>query len=208
GTATTAGTKILTIYETAESTPKVIEVPFGATLRVILEHADIQHADNDIRAVVVGGAEGGALPPSALDTPFDYDPIEAAGAIVGSGILELLPVSTCMVNWAMERSRYLSKESCGKCVPCRIGMKRITGILEGIISDLGVNSDGDMLDEFAGYIPDGSLGGFGVHAPNALKTARRYWPDHFQKHIQEQECPTGTCIPLRSHRFVTKHVLP
>src|SRR5690349_13783427 len=138
GTATTAGTKILTVYETTESTPKVIEVPFGATLRAILEHADIQHAANDIRAVVVGGAEGGALPPSALDTPFDFDPIEAAGAIVGSGMLELLPVNTCMVHWAMERSQYLSKESCGKCVPCRLGVKRIAGILEGIVSDLGI----------------------------------------------------------------------
>ena len=209
GTSVTGGTKVLTVYDyVPDSEPKVVEVPFGITLRGILRHAGYSRAEGELRAIVVGGAEGGALPTSLLDTPFDYDPLEEAGAIVGSGILELLPANTCMVAWAMERSRYLSKESCGKCVPCRIGMKRITGILEGIISDLGVNSDGDMLDEFAGYIPDGSLCGFGVHAPNALKTARRYWPDHFQKHIQEQECPTGTCIPLRSHRFVTKHVLP
>ena len=209
GTSVTGGTKVLTVYDyVPDSEPKVVEVPFGITLREILRHAGYSRAEGELRAIVVGGAEGGALPTSLLDTPFDYDPLEEAGAIVGSGILELLPANTCMVAWAMERSRYLSKESCGKCVPCRIGMKRITGILEGIISALGVNSDGDMLDEFAGYIPDGSLCGFGVHAPNALKTARRYWPDHFQKHIQEQECPTGTCIPLRSHRFVTKHVLP
>src|SRR5579884_4365984 len=207
GTATTAGTKILTVYDTTESTPKVIEVPFGATLRAILEHADMQHADNDIRAVVVGGAEGGALPPSALDTPFDYDPIEAAGAIVGSGILELLPANTCMVHWAMERSQYLSKESCGKCVPCRLGVKRIVGILEGIVSDLGIKGDLDVLDEFATYVPNGSLCGFGVQAPNPLKTAKRYWPDHFKMHIEELQCPTGTCVPVRSHRFVTKHVL-
>lgn len=207
GTATTAGTKILTVYDTTESTPKVIEVPFGATLRAILEHADMQHADNDIRAVVVGGAEGGALPPSALDTPFDYDPIEAAGAIVGSGILELLPANTCMVHWAMERSQYLSKESCGKCVPCRLGVKRIAGILEGIVSDLGIKGDLDVLDEFATYVPNGSLCGFGVQAPNPLKTAKRYWPDHFKMHIEELQCPTGTCVPVRSHRFVTKHVL-
>src|SRR6266566_1829984 len=209
GTSVTGGTKVLTVYDDVPgSEPRVIEVPFGATLREILRHAGYSRTDGELRAVVVGGAEGGALPTSLLDTPFDYDPLEEAGAIVGSGIVELLPANTCMVAWAMERSRYLSKESCGKCVPCRIGMKRITGILEGIISDLGVNSDGDMLDEFAGYVPDGSLCGFGVHAPNALKTARRYWPDHFQKHIQEQECRTRTCIPLRSHRFVTKHVLP
>src|SRR5713226_1692535 len=209
GTATTSGTKVLTIYDyVPDSEPKVVEVPFGATLREILRHAGYSRAEGELRAVVVGGAEGGALPTSLLDTPFDFDPLEEAGAIVGSGILELLPVNTCMVAWAMERSRYLSKESCGKCVPCRIGMKRITGILEGIISDLGVNSDGDMLDEFAKYIPDGSLCGFGIHAPNALKTARRYWPDHFQVHIKDQQCPTGACVPMRSHRFVLKHVLP
>src|SRR6266702_3661884 len=209
GTAMTGGTKVLTVYDYApDSEPKVIEVPFGTTLREILRHAGYNHPDSELRAVVVGGAEGGALPPKLLDTPFDYDPIEEAGAIVGSGIIELLPANTCMVAWAMERSRYLSYESCGKCVPCRIGMKRITGILEGVISDLGVKSDLDMLDEFAQYIPDGSLCGFGIHAPNALKTAKRYWPDHFRMHVEEQECPTGTCVPVRAHRFVKKHVLP
>ena len=209
GTATTSGTKVLTIYDyVPDSEPKVVEVPFGATLREILRHAGYSRAEGELRAVVVGGAEGGALPTSLLDTPFDFDPLEEAGAIVGSGIIELLPANTCMVAWAMERSRYLSKESCGKCVPCRIGMKRITGILEGMISDLGVSNDLAMLDEFAEYVPNGSLCGFGIHATNALKTAKRYWPDHFQMHVKELQCPTGSCIPVRSHRFVTKHVLP
>lgn len=209
GTAVTGGTKVLTIYDyVPDSEPHVVEIPFGATLREILRHAGYNRAEGELRAIVVGGAEGGALPPSLLDTPFDYDALEEVGAIVGSGIIELLPANTCMVAWAMERSRYLSYESCGKCVPCRIGMKRITGILEGIISDIGVNNDAAMLDELSEYVPDGSLCGFGVEATNALKTARRYWPDHFQKHIEDQECPTGSCIPVRSHRFVTKHVLP
>ena len=209
GTAITGGTKVLTVYDyVPDSEPKVVEVPFGATLRDILQHAGISHAETDLRAVVVGGAEGGALPTSALDTPFDYDPIEEAGAIVGSGVIELLPANTCMVAWAMERSRYLSKESCGKCVPCRMGVKRIEGILEGIVSDLGVKADLDVLDEFAEYVPNGSLCGFGVQAPNPLKTAKRYWPDHFQMHIEQQQCPTGSCVPVRAHRFVTKHVLP
>jgi len=209
GTETTSGTKVLTVYDyMLDSEPKVIEVPFGATLREIMRHAGYNRAYADLRAVVVGGAEGGALPTSLLDTPFDFDPIEQAGAIVGSGVIELLPANTCMVAWAMERSRYLAKESCGKCVPCRLGVKRIEGILEGITSDLGVNADLDLLDEFAGYVPNGSLCGFGVHAPNPLKTARRYWPDHFRMHIEEQRCPAGTCVPARAHRFVTKHVLP
>lgn len=208
GTAKTGGSKIVTVYGVNESEPRVVEVPFGTPLRAILEQSGLRPGDDDIRAVVVGGAEGGALPSSLLDTPYDFDPIEEAGAIIGSSIIELLPRETCMVAWAMERSRYLSKESCGKCVPCRLGVKRITGILEGIISDLGVNGDLDVLDEFAAYVPNGSLCGFGVEATNPLKTARRYWPDHFTTHIQDQQCPTGTCAPVRAHRFVTKHVLP
>jgi len=209
GTAATSGTKVLTIYDyVPDSEPKVVEVPFGSTLREILRHAGYNRAEGELRAVVVGGAEGGALPTSLLDTPFDFDELEEIGAIVGSGIIELLPAATCMVAWAMERSRYLSKESCGKCVPCRLGMKRITGILEGVISDLGMKNDLDTLDEFAQYVPSGSLCGFGIHAPNALKTAKLYWLEHFQMHIMEQQCPTGSCIPVRAHRFVTKHVLP
>jgi NADH:ubiquinone oxidoreductase subunit F (NADH-binding) len=209
GTAATGGTKLLTVYDYApDGVARVIEVPFGTTLREILNHAGIKRADSDIRAIVVGGAEGGALPVSLLDMPFDFDPIEEAGAIVGSSMIELLPANTCMVAWAMERSRYLSKESCGKCVPCRLGVKRIAGILEGMVSDLGINSDLAVLDEFAEYVPNGSLCGFGIQATNPLKTARRYWPDHFTMHIEELQCPTGTCVPVRAHRFVTKHVLP
>ena len=208
GTATTPGTKLLTIYNLAESEPRLIEVPFGTSLRDILTQADSNLVLNNLQAVVVGGAEGGALPANLLDTPYDFDPLEEAGVIVGSGVIDVLPKNTCMVSWALERTRYLSHESCGKCVPCRLGTKRITGILEGIISDLGVNGDLDVLDEFAGYVANGSLCGFGVQAPNSLKTARRYWPEHFTLHVQEQQCPAGTCVPMRSHRFVTKHVLP
>ncbi len=209
GTETTPGTKILTVYDyTPASQPQVIEVPFGTTLRQIITAAGYTHTDSDLRGIVVGGAEGGALPLAAFDTPYDYDPLEEAGAIVGSGIVELLAADTCMVHWAMERSEYLSKETCGKCVPCRVGVKRVAGLLEGIISDLGEMGDLDVLEEFSKYIPDGSICGFGVNAPNPLKTARRYWPEHFIMHIQEQQCPTGTCLPVRSHRYVTKHVLP
>jgi len=209
GSTTSGGTKVLTVYDyLPDSEPKVIEVPFGMTLREVLRHAGYSRPEGELSAIVVGGAEGGALPIALLDTPFDFDPIEQVGAIVGSGVVELLPANTCMVAWAMDRSRYLSNESCGKCVPCRLGMKRITGFLEGIVSDLGVKKDLDVLDEFAEYVPNGSLCGFGIQATNALKTAKHYWPEHFQAHIEEQTCPTGTCVPLRAHRLVTKHVLP
>ncbi len=211
GTTMTAGTKLLTVYDIGDDIQgTLVEIPFGTPLRAILTEAGLTRSEGEFLAVVVGGLEGGALPVSLLDTPYDYDPLEDAGAIVGSGVIELLPADINMVQWAMERSRVLSDESCGKCVPCRLGMKRITGLLEGIISDLGVNGDLDVLDEFATYVPNGSLCGFGVQAPNPLKTAKRYWSEHFTSLISGEPLPTGirTPLPVRSHRFVTKHVLP
>src|SRR5437762_9851470 len=98
GTATTGGTKVLTVYDyVPDSEPRVVEVPFGATLREILRHVGFSRPEGDLHAFVVGGAEGGALPTSLLDTPFDYDPLEEAGAIVGSGIIVLLAANPCLV---------------------------------------------------------------------------------------------------------------
>jgi len=208
GSRESAGTKIFTVYgPEPNAEPKVIEIPLGWTIRQALRHAVIGQNEHDIRAVVVGGAEGGALPVDLLDTPLDYETLEAVGAIMGAGTLEVLPASTCMVAWARERSQYLSDESCGKCVPCRLGMKRIATTLEGIISDLGDNEDLALLEEFGQYVPDGSLCGFGVHAPNPVKTAMRYFSEDFRVHIEEQRCPQGVCLPLRVHRYVTKGVL-
>jgi len=116
GTSTTPGTKILTVYGLVKSEPKIVEVPFGASLRDIFAEAGVSLAEDDIRAVVVGGAEGGALPPALLDTPYDFDPLENAGAIVGSSIIELLPATTCMVAWALERSRYFACSLCCRSI--------------------------------------------------------------------------------------------
>jgi NADH:ubiquinone oxidoreductase subunit F (NADH-binding) len=156
--------------------------------------------------VAVGGREGGVLPLAQLGTPLDFEPLEDAGTILGSGVVEVLPADTCMVRWAMARSDYLAGESCGKCIPCRVGVKRIAGTLEGIASGLGTQDDLALLDEFAHYVPDGSLCGFGVNAVHPLLTAMKYFPDDFAAHL-EGRCPTGTCLPVRAHRYVTKHVL-
>lgn len=208
GTQTTSGTKLVTVYDLAPNDqPKVVEVPFGMTIQDILAQAGVRRTDDEIRAVLVGGAEGGALPPSLLKTPYDFDPIEETGAIIGSSIIELLPAKTSMVEWVMGRTQYLSKETCGKCVPCRVGVKRIEGILEGIVSGLGISGDLAVLDEFAQYVPNGSLCGYGINAVNPLKTVKRYWPDEFQLYIDEKRAPFGPIIPVRAHRFVTKHVL-
>jgi NADH:ubiquinone oxidoreductase subunit F (NADH-binding) len=202
------GTKLLTIYGPEPGAePRLIEVELGTTVRQALRHAGITLNERDARGVVVGGPEGGVLPPAYFDTPIDYDALEQVGTIMGSGTVEVLPANTCMVAWANQRMEYLSRESCGKCVPCRLGVKRMAGTLETLISDLGAPEDLKLLEELAEYVPNGSLCGFGVHAPHPLVTAMRYFADDFRLHIEEQRCPTGTCVPLRVHRFVKKHVL-
>jgi NADH:ubiquinone oxidoreductase subunit F (NADH-binding) len=207
GSAQSSGTKLFTLYGPDSDEPRLIEVPLGTTIRQALRHAGMVLNERAARGAVVGGPEGGVLPPSLFDTPLDFETIEQTGAIIGSGTIEILPAETCMVAWSRERSKYLTAQSCGKCVPCRLGMKRITGTLEGIISDLGGPDDLPLLEEFARYVPDGSLCGFGIHAPNAVVTAMRYYEDDFHAHIDEHRCPTGTCVPLRVHRYTKKHVL-
>jgi NADH-quinone oxidoreductase subunit F len=208
GTEATAGTKLLTIIGpsgTMDDT-QVIEVPFGVSIRQALRQARLEVNESTARAVVVGGREGGALPLSQLDIAVDFEPLEQAGVILGSAILEVLPKDTCMVRWAMETTAYLADETCGKCVPCRVGVKRVATTLEGIVSDLGTQDDLKLLDEFAHYIADGSLCGFGVSAVNPVATAMRYFADDFTAHLGGR-CPAGTCQPVRAHRYTTKHVL-
>ena len=206
GTEVSPGTKLLTVIWPASPQGVVVEVPFGMRLRDVLAKAGAPVNDTGLRAVEVGGGEGGVLPPTLLDTPYDYEPLEEAGVIVGSSIVELLPNDTCMVRWATERSNALARESCGKCVPCRVGVKRIAGTLEGIISSLGAEDDMTLLADFAQYVPDGSLCGFGVNAVKPLTTAMKYFNDDFTAHLNGT-CPTGVCEPVRAHRYATKHVL-
>jgi NADH-quinone oxidoreductase subunit F len=200
------GTKLLTIIWPGSPQGVVVEAPFGTKIRDVLAKAGVPTSETTARAVVVGGGEGGALPLNLLDTPYDYESLEEVGVIVGSSIIELLPVNTCMVRWATDRSDMLAKESCGKCVPCRVGVKRIAGTLEGIVSSLGTEDDMGLLTEFAQYVPDGSLCGFGVNAVKPLTTAMKYFADDFTAHLNGK-CPTGTCEPVRAHRYATKHVL-
>ena len=204
GSQATAGTKLITVI--GPDGARLVEIPFGATLRQALRVAGIDANESNSRGVVVGGMEGGVLPLKALDTAYDFDALEQAGVIVGSSMIEVLPNDACMVRWAMERSDFLAGESCGKCVPCRVGVKRVAGVLQGLVSGLGTEDDLKLLDEFSHYIPDGSLCGFGVHATHPLITAMRNFPDDFAAHLAGH-CPTETCEPVRAHRFATKHVL-
>jgi NADH:ubiquinone oxidoreductase subunit F (NADH-binding) len=206
GTAETPGTKMITVVD-PQGKSRLVEASFGLPVAEIVTRAGVPLTPDTARAVVVGGPEGGALPPDLWKTPFDFAPLAQVGAIVGSGTVRVLAKDTCMVAWAMDQTDFLAKESCGKCIPCRTGTKRINGTLQGIVSDVGNVGDLDLLAEFADYVPDGSLCGFGWNATNGLKTAMRYFADDFQHHLAGT-CPTGACaVPVRSHRFATKGVL-
>jgi NADH:ubiquinone oxidoreductase subunit F (NADH-binding) len=205
GSQATPGTKLLTVID-ANGAASLVEVPFGTTARDALRAAGVSLGESTTRGAVVGGWEGGVLPASQLGVAIDFETLEDVGAILGSAVIEVLPQSTCMVRWAAERSAYLSRETCGKCVPCRVGVKRIAGTLEGIASGLGTQDDLALLDEFSHYVPDGSLCGFGVNAVHPVVTAMKYFADDFTAHL-EGRCPTETCLPTRAHRYVTKHVL-
>ncbi len=206
GSQATSGAKLVTVIGPGMTQGRLIELPFGATLAQALRAAGVDANEATTRAVVVGGMEGDALPLAQLTTAFDFEALHEVGAIVGSAVIEALPSDTCMVHWAMERATYLAKESCGKCVPCRVGVKRVAGLLEGMTSGLGTKGDLDTLTDFSHYIPDGSLCGFGVNAVHPLTSAMRYFADDFSAHL-DGRCPTGTCAPVRAHRYATKHVL-
>lgn len=205
GSEMSPGTKLVTVIDPT-GRAMLVEVPLGAPLSDVLKAAGVAANEGAARAVAVGGMEGGVLPLAQLGTAFDYESLEDAGAIVGSSVVEVLPADTCMVHWAMQRSDYLSRESCGKCVPCRVGVKRIAGTLEGIESGLGTDADLALLEEFSRYVPDGSLCGFGVNAVHPVVTAMKYFAGDFRAHL-DGACPTGTCLPVRAHRYATKHVL-
>lgn len=208
GSKNSPGTKLVTVYGAGASDAegRLVEVPFGVSLQQILRVAGAEANESVARGVVVGGKEGGVVPLSLLNTPFDFEPLDAAGCIVGSSVLEVVPARTCMAHWAMERTEYLAGETCGKCVPCRVGVKRVAGTLEGVISSLGAQDDMALLEEFSRYIPDGSLCGFGVNAVHPVVTAMKYFADDFTAHMAGR-CAMGTCTPVRAHRYATKHVL-
>ena len=205
GSKDVAGTKLVTVYD-AQGQGTVVEVSMGMPIATILQKAGIAITPENARGVVVGGPEGGVLPAELWNTPFDFDSLKSVGTILGSATIEVLPKSTCMVEWSRSRTDYLAQASCGKCIPCRTGVKRATGVLAGIMSDVGNQSDVAVLQDLAEYIPSGSLCGFGWNATHPMKTAMRYFADDFTKHLNG-ECPTGTCFPVRTHRFALKKVL-
>ncbi len=205
GNTATYNYKLLTLYG-LDGKPVIVEAAFGSTIAQIFEKSNMALNPNTVRAVVVGGPEGGVLGPQAWNTPYDYETLAAVNCIVGSGVIEVIPAQTCMVEWARKRMEYLSKETCGKCVPCRVGVKRAATVLATMTSNVAKDEDMATLTDLLTYIPRGSLCGFGWNASRAAQTAQTAFPEDFSQHMKG-ECPFHTCAPQRSHRYATKGVL-
>ncbi len=173
------------------------EVPMGSTLReVIFDVGGGIKDGREFKAVQLGGPSGGCVPASLLDTPVDYESLAATGAIVGSGGMVVADDTTCMVDLAKYFLQFTQKESCGKCVPCRLGTKRMLEILERITAGEGREGDVERLESMALNIKRTSLCGLGQTAPNPVLTTIRYFRDEYEAHVREKRCPAGKCEAL------------
>jgi NADH-quinone oxidoreductase subunit F len=196
GVGESRGTKIFSLTGKVAN-GGLVEVPMGATLRhIIFDIGGGMLPGRTFKAVQLGGPSGGCLPDEMLDVKVDYEELSASGAIVGSGGLVVVDDTNCMVDLARYFLQFTQDESCGKCVPCRLGTKRMLETLERITAGNGREGDIELLEELAGYIIEGSLCALGGTAPNPVLTTLRYFRDELDAHISERRCPAGQCKAL------------
>ena len=200
GTEGSKGTKVFALTGKIKR-GGLVEVPMGLTLRdVIFDIGGGMRDGGEFKAVQMGGPSGGCIPEEKLDTPIDYKALAATGAIMGSGGMVVTDKSTCMVNMARFFLDFTKKESCGKCVHCRIGTARMHEILTRITEGKGEDGDIEKLTQLCEGIKAGALCGLGQTAPNPVLSTLRYFRDEYEAHIKEKRCPAGECAALR--RFV------
>ena len=196
GTAGSKGTKIFSLVGKVKNTG-LVEVEMGTTLReIIFDIGGGIRKGKRFKAVQSGGPSGGCIPISRIDTPVDYDSLRDAGAIMGSGGLIVMDETSCMVDVARFFLHFLSFESCGKCVPCREGLKQMHYILTNICEGRGEKGDIELLTELAHFMTTASMCGLGLTAPNPVLSTLRYFRDEYETHIYDKKCPAGVCKNL------------
>lgn len=201
GTEDSKGTKVFALTGKIKN-GGLVEVPMGMTLReIIYDIGGGIRDDKKFKAVQLGGPSGGCLPESLLDTPMEYASINKTGAIVGSGGMVVLDETTCMVDVTRFFLDFTKKESCGKCIHCRIGTTRMLEILTRITKGEGKEGDIDLLEDLARKVKDGSLCGLGQTAPNPVLTTIRYFRDEYEAHIKDKKCPAKQCTALITYRI-------
>jgi len=196
GTEKSKGTKIFSLVGKINNTG-LVEVPMGMTLReIVYDIGGGIPKGRKFKAVQTGGPSGGCIPESLLDLPVDFDKLYEVGSMMGSGGMIVMDDRSCMVDVAKYFLAFLQEESCGKCVPCREGVRRMREILEDICAGKGTEGDIELLEKIATGVADGSLCALGGSAPNPVLSTLRYFRDEYDAHIKDHRCPAGVCKAL------------
>ena len=196
GTEGSKGTKVFALGGKINNTG-LVEVPLGTTLRQIIY--DIGGGipnGKAFKAVQTGGPSGGCIPAKYLDLPIDYENLKSIGAMMGSGGMIVMDETTCMVDVARFYLDFTVDESCGKCVPCRIGTRRLLEMLDKITSGNGTLEDLDKMEELCHYIQANALCALGQTAPNPVLSTLKFFRDEYEAHVVEKRCPAGVCKKL------------
>jgi len=196
GTEKSKGTKTFSLAGKVRRTG-LIEVPMGITLHeIIYDIGGGGLKDKEIKGVQTGGPSGGCIPADRFDLTVDYESLAAAGSIMGSGGMVVMDQDTCMVDMARYFLTFTQTESCGKCMPCRLGTKQMLEILEDICAGNGTEADMKLLEDLSVAILKGSLCGLGQTAPNQVLSTLRYFREEYESHIRDHQCRSGICKPL------------
>jgi NADH-quinone oxidoreductase subunit F len=196
GTGRSKGTKILALTGRIRNTG-LVEVPMGMPIsKVVYDIGGGAVDGKSIKAVQIGGPSGGCLPAEKFDLPVDFDILAEAGSMVGSGGMVVMDEGSCMVDVAKYFLKFLQDESCGKCVPCRLGIDRMLEIITDITEGRGTPEQIGLLEELAETVSETALCGLGKTAPNPVLTTLRYFRSEYEAHIYEKRCPAGVCKEL------------
>lgn len=196
GTEDSKGTKVFALTGKIKR-GGLVEIPMGKTLRdVIFDIGGGIRDGKEFKGVQMGGPSGGCIPAELADTLIDYKKLNATGAIMGSGGMVVMDEDTCMVSMAKFFLDFTAKESCGKCIHCRIGTKRLLEILDRICKGKGKQGDIELLEHLCSEIKNGSLCGLGQTAPNPVLSTIRYFRSEYEAHINDKKCPAADCTEL------------
>ena len=199
GSGTSRGTKVFALTGKIKRSG-LVEVAFGLSLDELINGVGGGCQNGmSAKAVQIGGPSGGCIPASMFDTPVEYDALMAAGAVVGSGGMVVVDETTCMVDLARYFLAFTQEESCGKCVPCRIGTKRMLEIVTRITEGKGEPGDIELLEQLGNVVKSASLCGLGQTAPNPVLTTLRYFREEYEEHIFEKKCRAKACAALSNY---------
>lgn len=202
GTERSGGTKVFSLTGKIKNAG-LIEVPLGISLKkIIYDIGGGIEGDKSLKAVQTGGPSGGCIPANLIDIEVDYESLAQVGSIMGSGGMVVLDETSCMVNTAKFFLEFTQAESCGKCVPCRIGTKRMLEILERITNGDGKEGDIELLEDLGDHIRATSLCGLGMTAPNPVLSTIRYFRKEYEAHIKDKKCPALVCRNLITYSII------